>query len=81
MYILFVIFISIVIYIFEIIYPRSQLGIYWCYFSLCSQHVSAPSDHPQMKHNYITYISRESYRYYNGSVVSQSVPYYLFIQR
>jgi hypothetical protein len=45
------------------IYPRSQLRIYWSYFSLSSQHVSAPSGHPQVKYNYITYISRESYRY------------------
>jgi hypothetical protein len=42
------------------IYPRSQLRIYWSYFSLSSQHVSAPSDHPQVKYNYITYISREA---------------------
>jgi hypothetical protein len=62
------------------IYPRSQLRIYWCYFSLSSQHVSAPSDHLQVKHTYITYISWESYLYYNGSVVSQFVSYYLFIQ-
>jgi hypothetical protein len=47
------------------IYPRSQLRNYWCYFSLSSQHVSAPSGHHQVKYNYITYISRESYRYYN----------------
>jgi hypothetical protein len=40
-------------------YPRSQLRIYWCYFSLSSQHVSAPSGHPQVKYNHITYISRE----------------------
>jgi hypothetical protein len=33
------------------IYPRSKLRIYWCYFSLCSQHVSAPLGHPQAKHN------------------------------
>jgi hypothetical protein len=34
----------------------------------------------QVKYNYITYISRESYRYYNGSVISQFVSYYLFKQ-
>jgi hypothetical protein len=40
------------------IYLRSQLRIYWCYFySLCSQHVSAPIGHLQVKYNYITYIS------------------------
>jgi hypothetical protein len=33
------------------IYLRSQLRIYWCYFSLSSQHVSVPSGHPQVKHN------------------------------
>jgi hypothetical protein len=39
------------------IYLRSQLRIYWCYFySLCSQHVSVPTGHPQVKYNYITYI-------------------------
>jgi hypothetical protein len=39
------------------IYLRSQLRIYWCYFySLCSQHVLAPTGHPQVKYNYITYI-------------------------
>jgi hypothetical protein len=30
----------------------------------------------QAKYNYINYISWESYRYYNGSVVSQFVSYY-----
>jgi hypothetical protein len=39
------------------LYPRSQLRIYWCYFSLSSQHVLAPSGHLQVKYNYITYIS------------------------
>jgi hypothetical protein len=43
-------------YTFQI-YLRSQLRIYWCYFySLCSQHVSAPTGHPQEKYNYITHI-------------------------
>jgi hypothetical protein len=60
--------------------PRSQLRIYWCYFSLSSQHVSASSGHLQVKYNYITYISWESYRYYTGPVVSQFVSYYLLIQ-
>jgi hypothetical protein len=45
---------------------RSQLRIYWCYFTLSSQHVSAPSGHLQVKYHYTTYISRESNRYYNG---------------
>jgi hypothetical protein len=48
-------------YTFQI-YLRSQLIIYWCYFSLCSQHVSAPTGHLQVKYNYITYISWESHR-------------------
>jgi hypothetical protein len=51
---------------------RSQLRIYWCYFySLCSQHVSAPTGHPWVKYNYINYIFWKSHRYYNGSVVLQ----------
>jgi hypothetical protein len=54
------------------IYLRSQLRIYWCYFhSPCSQHVPAPTGHPQVKYNYITYIFWKSHRYYNGSVVLQ----------
>jgi hypothetical protein len=47
-------------------------------FSLCSQHVSAPTGHLQVKYNYITYISWENHRYYNGSVVSEIVSYYPF---
>jgi hypothetical protein len=44
-------------YTFEI-YLRSQLRICWCYFySLCSQHVSAPTGHLQAKYYYINYIS------------------------
>jgi hypothetical protein len=42
------------------IYQRSQLRIYWSYFSLSSQHVSAPSGHLQVKYIsnviYIIYI-------------------------
>jgi hypothetical protein len=49
------------------IYLRSQLRIYWRYFYfLCSQHVSAPKGHLQVKYNY------------NGSVViSMSFPRYV----
>jgi hypothetical protein len=32
-------------------------------FSLCSQHVSAPTGHLQVKYNYITYISWEIYKH------------------
>jgi hypothetical protein len=43
-------------YIFQICL-RSQLRIYWCYFySLYSQHVSAPTGHPHVKYNYLTYM-------------------------
>jgi hypothetical protein len=50
------------------IYPRSELRIYWCYFSLSSQHISAPSGHLQVKYNYITYIFWENYRYYKDKI-------------
>jgi hypothetical protein len=40
------------------IYPRSQLRIYWCYFSLSSKHVSAPSGQPSSGEIQL-YISRK----------------------
>jgi hypothetical protein len=43
-----------------------------CYFySVCSQHVSAPTGHPHVKYNNIIYIFLKCYRYHNGSVVLQ----------
>jgi hypothetical protein len=64
---------QIITYTFQI-YLRSQLRIYWCYFySLCSQHVLATAGHLQVKYNYIAYISWESHRYYNRSVVIRYV--------
>jgi hypothetical protein len=55
-------------------------GFHWTRISLkytCdrnwefTQHVSAPTGHPQVKYNYTTYIFWKSHRYYNGSVVLQ----------
>jgi hypothetical protein len=28
------------------------------FYSLCSQHVSAPTGHPQVKYNYVTYFEK-----------------------
>jgi hypothetical protein len=44
-----------------------------------SQHVSAPTGHPQVNTIFILFLKhlRESHRYHNGSVVHKFVSYYI----
>jgi hypothetical protein len=68
---------------FPNMYPQSQL-IISLFYSVGSLHVSAPTGHPQVKHNNIIYIFMKTI-YHSTSVILQLLTYmvyasyYLFI--
>jgi hypothetical protein len=59
------------------IYPRSQLIIFISiFYSVCSQHVSAPTGHPQVKHIIIIYIFMKNYHTTGKTIIPQHIRYF-----